>query len=151
MAYPKEKTKRGSAAIIIITPQKKFILQHRDDIASIEYPGYWSLFAGWIEVDESPMDTIKRELAEELTKLDGSSPEFGEIKYFSSAMRQDRPWAEHVFCVTVRTPIASLKINEGQGLGEFTFNQCIQLEKIAPHHMKHLIQYRNKILDIVNN
>ncbi len=151
MAYQKEKIKRGSATIIIITPHENFILQHRDDIASIEYPGYWSLLSGWIEVDETPMDAIQRELAEELTKLNGSSPEFGKIKFLGSAMRQDRPWTEHVFCVTVYTPIAYLKINEGQGLGEFTFNQCIQLDKIAPHHIKHLIKYRDQIQDIVNN
>ena len=150
MKYQIDKIERGSATIIIVTPQKKYILQHRDDFPNIEFPGYWSFLAGWIEVNETPMDAIKRELKEELTKINGSEPKFGEIEFLGSGMRQDRPWTEYVFSVIVYTPVTLLKINEGQRVEEFTYDQCIQLEKFAPHHKKHLIKYHDAIKNIIN-
>lgn len=151
MEYSVAKLSRGSAVIIMTTPCNTYILQHRDDIKGIEYPDYWSLIGGWIERGENPINAIKRELKEELTTINGSPPVLGDIVFLGSCERNDRSWVEYVFCVIAHNSIDTLKILEGQGLGQFSFEQCCKLEKIAPHHKKHIVQYHDQIKAIIEN
>jgi 8-oxo-dGTP pyrophosphatase MutT (NUDIX family) len=53
-------------AIAILHQQNKFLLQLRDDIPGIIYPGHWGLFGGHIEPGETPDVAVKRELLEEI-------------------------------------------------------------------------------------
>lgn len=53
-------------AIAILYQQNKFLLQLRDDIPGIIYPGHWGLFGGHIEPGETPDIAVKRELLEEI-------------------------------------------------------------------------------------
>ena len=53
-------------AIAILHYQNKFLLQLRDDIPGIIYPGQWGLFGGHIELGETPDVAVKRELLEEI-------------------------------------------------------------------------------------
>ena len=42
-------------------------MQLRDNIPTISFPGYWSLFGGALEKEETPINGIRRELDEELS------------------------------------------------------------------------------------
>jgi 8-oxo-dGTP pyrophosphatase MutT (NUDIX family) len=53
-------------AIAILHQQGRFLLQLRDNIPGIFYPGYWALFGGHIEPEESSDVAIQRELLEEI-------------------------------------------------------------------------------------
>ena len=53
-------------AIAILYRDGKFLLQLRDDIPGIAYPGCWALFGGHIEPGEIPEIALKRELQEEI-------------------------------------------------------------------------------------
>ena len=139
------KAKRNSAPVILTTLQGKILLQLRDEIVGIEYPGYWSLLAGWIEKGETPSDAIQRELHEELEGFNGQKLSFGPLTFLGSDKRSDRPWIEYVFHTQVLTPAVYLSIKEGRALAEFTFAQCERLGKLAPHHRAYLNRYRYRI------
>ncbi len=53
-------------AIAILQHQDQFLLQLRDNIPTIVYPGVWGLFGGHLEAGETPEVTIQRELREEI-------------------------------------------------------------------------------------
>jgi len=55
-----------AAAAIIIVGRSGYLLQLRDDIPGIFYPGHWCCFGGAIHPDETAHDALRRELAEEL-------------------------------------------------------------------------------------
>ncbi|WP_321176409.1 SDR family NAD(P)-dependent oxidoreductase [Limnospira indica] len=64
-------------AIAILYQSDKILLQLRDDIPTIVYPGVWGMFGGHIEPMETPLETMKRELLEEIGYVPTSLYEFG--------------------------------------------------------------------------
>ncbi|WP_013321823.1 NUDIX hydrolase [Gloeothece verrucosa] len=53
-------------ALAILYQQGKFLMQLRDDLPHILYPGKWGFFGGHLEAGENPTDGLKRELLEEI-------------------------------------------------------------------------------------
>jgi 8-oxo-dGTP diphosphatase len=51
---------------IIIEKDGRILLQHRDDIPTIKYPGMWDTWGGEIERGETPRQAAIRELEEEI-------------------------------------------------------------------------------------
>lgn len=74
-------------AIAILHQQGKFLMQLRDDIPGIRYPGQWGLFGGHLEGDETPEAGLQRELQEEIghvpprLTLFGCYPDPGVIRH----------------------------------------------------------------------
>lgn len=56
----------NAAAAILLTDDGRYLLQRRDDIPQIWYPGHWGLFGGSVDPGESEIDALRRELREEL-------------------------------------------------------------------------------------
>jgi 8-oxo-dGTP pyrophosphatase MutT (NUDIX family) len=56
----------GASAAILLSPERKYLLQHRDNRNDIWDPDQWGLFGGAIDPGESPADALARELVEEL-------------------------------------------------------------------------------------
>jgi 8-oxo-dGTP diphosphatase len=61
-----KQVRREFAPTIILDDQGRFLLQQRDDIAGIFYPGKIGLFGGHREGNETFLDCAVRELHEEL-------------------------------------------------------------------------------------
>ncbi len=57
---------RVEVAIAILYREGKFLMQLRDDIPGIFYPGHWALFGGHIEPGEDSHVAVQRELLEEI-------------------------------------------------------------------------------------
>jgi 8-oxo-dGTP diphosphatase len=58
---------RTIAAAVIIDGWGRLLLQLRDDIPTIRYPGKLGLFGGHRQGDETPLECVVREVHEELT------------------------------------------------------------------------------------
>ena len=56
-------------AMAILYREGKFLMQLRDDIPGILYPGLWGLFGGHLELDETPEAGLVREVQEEINYL----------------------------------------------------------------------------------
>ena len=59
---------RASSAVaaIVVVDQDRYLMQLRDDIPGIWYPGHWGLFGGAIDTGEDEIAALRRELREEL-------------------------------------------------------------------------------------
>ncbi len=97
-----------AVAIAILYQEGKFLMQLRDDLPNIIYPGHWGLFGGHLEPGETPEAALKRELLEE-------------INYAVSTPTQFRTYADervirHVFHAPLQVSLDALVLNEGWDL-----------------------------------
>ncbi|MEH2454846.1 NUDIX hydrolase [Nostoc sp.] len=105
-------------AIAILYQKNKFLMQLRDNIPGILYPGYWGLFGGHIEPDETPDLAVKREILEEIGYNLPSFVEFG--CYF------DERVVRHVFHAPLLVELNELVLNEGWDMGLLTLEDINQ-------------------------
>jgi 8-oxo-dGTP pyrophosphatase MutT (NUDIX family) len=99
----------AAVAVAILYQEGKFLMQLRDDVPNIIYPGYWGLFGGHLEPGETPEAALKRELIEE-------------INYAVSTPTQFRTYADdrvirHVYHAPLQVSLDALVLNEGWDLG----------------------------------
>jgi 8-oxo-dGTP pyrophosphatase MutT (NUDIX family) len=56
----------NAVAAILVDTDGRYLLQLRDDVPHIWYPGHWGAFGGSIEAGEDELTALQRELQEEL-------------------------------------------------------------------------------------
>jgi 8-oxo-dGTP pyrophosphatase MutT (NUDIX family) len=123
----------GASAALIVTPDRRFLLQHRDEKAGIWFPGSWGLFGGAIEVGETPGQALQRELAEEI----GFVPH--EISYFTQIAWDFARWGLGIkLRYTFEVPIgldqvSSLVLREGQGMRFFSADEVLREPCLTPY------------------
>ncbi len=105
-------THKIEVALAILYQGNQFLMQLRDDIAGIAYPGHWGLFGGHLEAGESPEAGLRRELLEEI----GYEPP---ACYPFQRMKTEQV-VRHVFAAALVVPVADLDLQEGQDLGLWT-------------------------------
>jgi 8-oxo-dGTP pyrophosphatase MutT (NUDIX family) len=99
-------------ALAILYQGKSFLMQLRDDVAGIAYPGHWGLFGGHLEVGETPEAGLKRELLEEI----GYEPP----ECYAFQRVETAQVVRHVFYGPLIVPVEKLDLQEGQDLGLWT-------------------------------
>ena len=98
-----------SVAMAIIHQEGKYLMQLRDDIPNIVYPGVWAFFGGHLEPGEDPETGLRRELIEEINYSVGQLTKFccdtngGSIR--------------HIFSCSLTIPLAQLELREGWDMG----------------------------------
>lgn len=106
-------TRKVHVAIAILYQENKFLMQLRDDIPNIPYPGHWALFGGHIEPGETPDVAVQREILEEIGyTLPSSFSEFG--------CYPDEKVVRHVFHAPLLVEFNQLVLNEGWDMGLLT-------------------------------
>ncbi|NJK41438.1 MAG: NUDIX domain-containing protein [Acaryochloridaceae cyanobacterium SU_2_1] len=101
-----------AVAIAILYQDQHYLMQLRDDIPGIAYPGHWGFFGGHLDPGETPGAAIQRELWEEIgyhaptLNLFGLYPDPGVVR--------------HVFYGCLTVSVAQLDLKEGWDLALFS-------------------------------
>lgn len=130
-------------ALAILYQQGQFLLQLRDDIPGIVYPGYWGFFGGHIEPGESPEIGLRRELVEEIGYQPTVLTTFG--------CYGDPRLVRHVFSSPLIVAVEDLVLYEGWDLGLWTpeavrrgdrySQQAQQVRSLAPPTRQILLDF----------
>ena len=120
-----------AAAAIIVLDDGTYLLQLRDQIPEIFFPGHWGLFGGAIDGDESPQRALRRELREELGIV------FDAVSYFTE-FTFDFPSHGRVLRRFYEVPISSrllqdIVLGEGAGVGTFSARTILTELKVVPY------------------
>ncbi|MGJ3246874.1 MAG: NUDIX hydrolase [Elainellaceae cyanobacterium] len=120
----------------ILRHNDQFLMQLRDDILTIAYPGHWAFFGGHIEPGEMPEMSMRRELLEEIGYCPLTLTEIGCYDNFSVI--------RYVFYGLLDVSIDKLVLGEGWDLDLFTIEQIRQgyrfskrAKKICPIGLPH--------------
>jgi 8-oxo-dGTP diphosphatase len=97
--------------LAILVRDDRLLMQLRDDIPTIVYPGTWALFGGHMEAGETPTEAIVREILEEINYPLTDFNKFG--CYSDSAV------IRHVFYAPLKVEIDRLNLQEGWDFGLF--------------------------------
>jgi 8-oxo-dGTP diphosphatase len=99
-------------AIAILPYEGKFLMQLRDNIPTILYPGLWGLFGGHIEAGETPEIAVVREVIEEIGFEIATPAKFG--------CYGDNRVMRHVFYAPLTVDLDKLVLSEGWDFGLIT-------------------------------
>ena len=102
-------------AIAILPYEGKFLMQLRDNIPTILYPGLWGLFGGHIEAGETPEIAVEREILEEIGYQIKEPKKFG-------CYSDDRV-VRHIFYAPLTVNLDKLVLTEGWDLGLISLAQ----------------------------
>lgn len=94
-----------SVAIAIIHQDGKYLMQLRDDLPTIAYPGVWGFFGGHIEPGEEPETALRRELEEEINYLSPALTKF--------CSNQIGKYIRHIFSSPLTVSMSELDLKEG--------------------------------------
>lgn len=137
---------RVHVAIAILYSSNQFLMQLRDNIPNIVYPGHWGLFGGHLEADETPDVAVKRELLEEIGYVPPILCQFG--CYWDARV------VRHVYHAPLTVNVNQLVLEEGWDMGLLTPEQirrgrsysakANQTHPLAPAAQKILLDFINR-------
>ncbi len=132
-----------SVAIAILHQDNKFLMQLRDNIPTIWYPGYWGFFGGHIELGETPEIAVVREVMEEISYA-MPTPEFYMVSESDEVIR-------HVFHAPLTVNLSELTLSEGWDFDLVTVEElkqgcrlsvkANQVHPIGPPHAEILLKF----------
>jgi 8-oxo-dGTP diphosphatase len=100
-------------AICLLYREGKLLMQLRDNIPTILYPGLWGLFGGHMEAGETPEIAVVREIAEEIGY--DLPPDFSKFGIYA-----DDQVYRNIFHAPLTVPVTELDLQEGWDLGLLT-------------------------------
>ena len=110
---------KPAVALAMLERGGQWLLQLRDDIDSIIYPGHWGLFGGHLDPGESASAAVHRELQEEIDW----SPTVPLEHWFSDDSGNR---VAHVFRGRLSVPLSKLQLKEGQEMKLVCLNDLVR-------------------------
>jgi 8-oxo-dGTP pyrophosphatase MutT (NUDIX family) len=136
-----------AVAAILVTADGRYLLQHRDDIPHIWYPGAWALFGGGIDPGESEHDALVRELREEIGFEPRAATVFTRFRFdfqFAGAGTCLRTFYE---VPITEADVATMHLSEGQAMRLVPGDEALRLTPMTgyDHFALYLYIHRARI------
>jgi 8-oxo-dGTP pyrophosphatase MutT (NUDIX family) len=133
----------NSVAAIIIDEKSRVLLQKRDGLIGIYYPGFWGLFGGAMDQSELPINAITREIQEEIGLGSLEFEYFLEFE-FACPLFDGLTHRRIVFiAMSEEYVLQSLKLNEGSCKRLFAFDELPPLANLVSFDAAILSMYLN--------
>jgi 8-oxo-dGTP diphosphatase len=133
-----------AAAALIVVDGDRFLLQHRDDIAGILYPGCWGCFGGARDAGESAEEALRRELKEELNLDIDCAEYFTAVNYDFNFCGKGMTLREYYTVPIAAGALDALVLGEGQGMAAMTSQQVFALPNVIPFDLFAIWLYANR-------
>ena len=137
-----------AVAALLVLEDGRYIMQLRDDIASIWYPGHWGLFGGGVDDGEDEIAALRRELWEELELKVGEPRHFATLDYDLRPIGLDRYFRRYYEVAVSIAAWGRSVLHEGSDARALTGEEALSLPRISPydafalflHHHRHRLK-----------
>lgn len=123
----------NAAAAIIHLEDGRYLLQLRDDIDSIWYPGHWGCFGGGVEPGEDPVHALRRELREELSFELNEARFFTELEFDLAGLALGRYYRKYYLVRMALEEMDRLRLTEGVDLALFDADIMLDTLDLSPY------------------
>ncbi len=128
---------------LIVDEAGRYLMQLRDDIPRIAYPGHWCLFGGAVEPGEDNLAGMRRELIEELGFDPGDLTRVIDFEY-SIPQHGVRIRRVAVFETTISDDRkGSLILNEGAEMRFLTVRELMSQDRVVPWDLCMVMMHAN--------
>jgi len=122
-----------AAAAIIIAEDGRYLMQLRDDIPCIFYPGFWGCFGGAVSSGEEPLAALRRELLEELEFEAKDCMRFFGYDFDLSAISGQKYYRHYYLVETTETDARQFVLHEGAAMKWFSLGEILALANVTPY------------------
>ena len=122
-----------AVAALLIPAPGRYVMQLRDDRPEIIYPGHWACFGGAMRAGEAPLDTLRRELREELELEFDDAREFASFEFDLRPAGRGKFSRRYFEVLTSPATIERCVLHEGAALRTFDSEELIHLPWLTPH------------------
>jgi 8-oxo-dGTP diphosphatase len=126
------------AGIIFLNSNNEVLLLLRDDTVDIPFPNMWDIPGGKVEDNETPIETIRREMMEEISIKD-----LGEIQLFKIITSENI--TDYIFWKRLDLITSEIDLQEGQRVEYFNLER-IRKTKLAFNYNKVLEEFFSEIV-----
>jgi 8-oxo-dGTP diphosphatase len=137
----------NAAAAILVDADGRYLLQLRDDVPHIWYPGHWGAFGGSVEAGEDELAALHRELKEELEFEFTEAREFVRFEFDMRPLGLKSYFRSYYEILVITAQRSSLVLHEGAQMRWFPGADALNL-KLVPydgfalflHHQRRRLQ-----------
>ncbi len=122
-----------AAAALLMTEDGRYLLQLRDDIPPIWYPGHWGLFGGSVEPGEAEVDALRRELREELEFEMQEAVLFAGFDFDLKSAGLKRYFRNYYEVPVSASALGRLVLREGAELRLLSGDEALSLPNLVPY------------------
>jgi 8-oxo-dGTP pyrophosphatase MutT (NUDIX family) len=125
---------RGEDAVaaIITVEDGRYLMQLRDDIPRIFYPGHWGCFGGAVGDGESGPAALRRELAEELEMVTAAADEFIRFDFGLAKLGQKQCYRTYYEVRVTAAEVARFVLHEGADMRLFAAEDLFEA-RLTPY------------------
>jgi 8-oxo-dGTP pyrophosphatase MutT (NUDIX family) len=125
---------RGEDAVaaIVTVEDGRYLMQLRDDIPRIFYPGHWGCFGGAVGPGEDGLDALQRELAEELEMQAPTASEFISLDFDLRNVGQKQCYRRYYEIKVSAADVSRFSLHEGVEMRLFAPDELFDL-RLTPY------------------
>jgi 8-oxo-dGTP pyrophosphatase MutT (NUDIX family) len=129
---PKLRTASASAALLVLE-DGRYVLQLRDDKPEIWYPAHWGCFGGAADPGEEPVETLRREMREELALEIGKPRWFTRFVFDLRAIGSIECKRDYFIVEATVEAFATCRLGEGAAVEAFTAEVALRDLRLVPY------------------
>jgi len=122
-----------AVAALLMLEDGRYVMQLRDCKPNIFYPGHWGLFGGAVDVGETELEALRRELDEELGFAAHTINRFVRLDFDLSSIGAGKVYRAVYEVPVTHEEFAAFKLREGLASKAFTTHAILTELKVTPY------------------
>jgi len=122
-----------AAAALLVLDDGRYLLQLRDDLPHIWYPGHWGLFGGSVDHGEDAVAALRRELREELELDMADARLFVSFEFDLTPVGLKKYFRAYYEVPVTLEAFGRLVLREGADMRALPGDEALALPRMSPY------------------